>query len=339
MVNRRCFIIAEAGVNHNGSVQMALDLVDAAADSGADAVKFQTFRAEDLVTEDAPKAEYQKRATGEQQSQFQMLKGLELDWPAFESIAHRCRERGILFMSTPFDESSADMLERLGMGVFKIPSGELTNHPLVRHIAAKGKPVIQSTGMATLQEVEEAVAVIRSTGNTDFQLLHCVSDYPADPKTVNLRAMQTMRERFQVPVGLSDHTLGTHIPVAAVAMGASCIEKHFTLDKSLPGPDHQASLDTAELARMVVQIRDVESAFGNGVKAPTEAELQTALVARRSVVAARDLPAGHRLAPGDLALRRPGTGIPPAELPMLLGRTVVRAVPRLSMLHPEDLIS
>lgn len=337
MVNRPCFIIAEAGVNHNGSLDSALDLVDIAAAAGADAVKFQSFRAEDLVTEDAPKAEYQKRATGSEKSQFKMLKELELDEGAFVEIAARCKERRILFMSTPFDEGSADHLESLGMSIFKIPSGELTNHPLIRHIAAKGKPVIQSTGMATLDEVARAVEVIRSTGNTEFQLLHCVSDYPADPATVNLRAMQTMRERFQVPVGLSDHTLGTHIPVAAVAMGAACIEKHFTSDKSLPGPDHQASLDPAELKEMIRQIREVESAFGSGVKAPTDAERQTALVARRSVVASRDLPAGQVLGHADLALRRPGSGLAPSEIPGLIGKRLAKSVLRNALIKPEDL--
>jgi N-acetylneuraminate synthase len=337
MVDQPCFIIAEAGVNHNGDLQKALDLIDIAAKAGADAVKFQTFRAEDLVTESAPKADYQKRATGSEQSQFEMLKALELSFANFQTLFDHCQSRNIEFMSTPFDEDSADELERIGMTTFKIPSGELTNHPLIRHIACKQKPVILSTGMATLDEVAEAVEVIRSTGNTDFQLLHCVSDYPADPATVNLRAMLTMRERFQIPVGLSDHTLGITIPTAAVAIGASCIEKHFTIDKSLPGPDHQASLDPHELAEMVQAIRAVESALGTGIKAPTRAEIKTAQVARRSIVLAHDLPAHHSLNPQDLLLRRPGTGLPPKELPHLVGRQITQNLPAGHVLSESDL--
>lgn len=337
MVIPKTFIIAEAGVNHNGSIERAIELVEVAASAGADAVKFQTFRAEDLVTTTAPKAEYQQRTTGNQESQFDMLKALELTMAQFKILFDHCASQGIEFMSTPFDEQSADELERLGMITFKIPSGELTNLPLIRHIAAKNKPVILSTGMATLIEVNQAVEVVRSTGNTKFQLLHCVSDYPADPKTVNLLAMQTLRERFQVPTGLSDHTLGIHIPLAAVAMGASCIEKHYTIDKSLPGPDHQASLDQQELHQMVKQIREVESAMGTGTKAPTDAERQTALVARRSIVLAMPLPAGHRLNPADLALRRPGTGFPPADLPAIIGRRLISALPKDHILREEDL--
>jgi N,N'-diacetyllegionaminate synthase len=337
MINNRTFIIAEAGVNHNGSLAKALELIEVAASAQADAVKFQTFRAEDLVTSTAPKAEYQKRATGENQSQFEMLKSLELTMADFQVLFDHCQKHGIEFMSTPFDENSADELEGLGMSTFKIPSGELTNHPLIRHIAQKQKPVILSTGMATLDEVHQAVEAIRSVGNTQFQLLHCVSDYPADPATVNLRAMQVMRERFQVPVGFSDHTLGIHIPIAAVAMGASCIEKHFTLDKSLPGPDHQASLCPQELHQMVSQIREVESAFGNGIKQPTEAERKTALIARRSVVLAHDLPAGHLLTSSDLILRRPGTGLPPRELPYLVNRKLNLNLPKDHILQESDL--
>lgn len=337
MVNRPSFIIAEAGVNHNGSPENALKLIDIAAASGANAVKFQTFRAEDLVTITAPKAEYQQRATGNEQSQFEMLKALELTFDDFQTLYSHCQSKNIEFMSTPFDENSADELERIGMTTFKIPSGELTNHPLIRHISLKQKPVILSTGMANLEEINQAVEVIRSTGNSDFQLLHCVSDYPADPSTVNLRAMQSMRERFQTHVGLSDHTLGIHIPIAAVAMGASCIEKHFTLDKSLPGPDHQASLDPEELHQMVRQIREVESAFGNGVKAPAEAEQKTALVARRSIVLSRDLPANHQITSDDLSLRRPGTGFPPSELPYLIGRTTKSALTKDHILSQDDL--
>ncbi len=326
------FIIAEAGVNHNGDIGRARELIDVAAESGADAVKFQTFEANLLVTADAPRAQYQSESGGSE-SQLELLQGLELSWAEFEELFDHCRRRKIEFMSTPFDIGSADRLERLGMHKFKIPSGELTHHEFIRHVASKGKPVIVSTGMATLREVVDAVEVVHAAGCIDLTVLHCVSAYPAPLEDMNLRAMLTLRESLQVPTGLSDHSLGITVPIAAAALGAVCIEKHFTLDKSLPGPDHQASLDPQELAAMVAAIRDVEKALGTGVKTPADSEGDTASVARRSVVLSGRVTAGHVLVPEDLIIRRPGTGLPPSERTKLIGRRVKIA------LNPGHLIS
>ncbi|MBI4125579.1 MAG: N-acetylneuraminate synthase [Deltaproteobacteria bacterium] len=317
-----CFIIAEAGVNHNGDVKMAKKLIDAAAHAGADAVKFQTFRADNVVTSDAPKAQYQIRATGRQESQLEMLKKLELPLEAFQELQNYCLQKGILFMSTPFDEDCADFLDEMGMPVFKIPSGELTNAFFVAHVAEKKKPLIVSTGMATLEEVDAAVRIILDANNTKFVLLHCVSSYPADPGDVNLRAMDALRKFFKVPVGFSDHTRGIEVALAAVAMGACVLEKHFTLCRRMSGPDHQVSLEPDELMQLVKGIRTVEMAFGNGLKQPCEAEIDTAKVARRSLVANRDIAKGSRLALEWVAIKRPGTGLAPAILPRLVGLQV-----------------
>lgn len=328
-----CFVIAEAGVNHNGRLDLALELVDCAAESGADAVKFQTFDASQLVTLSAPKCEYQARATGENESQFEMLRRLELSRAAHSKVVARCEERGILFLSTPFDESSADFLEDLGVSAFKIPSGELTNLPLIEHIARKQRPLIVSTGMSSLSEVEAAVEAIERTGNQQFVLLHCVSNYPASANEINLRAMQTMQTAFQTPVGYSDHTLGVEVGWAAVALGACVVEKHFTLDCNLPGPDHQASLDPAQLRHFVAGIRTIESALGSGRKVPTPGELGTAAVARRSLVAARDIRSGTRITSELIILRRPGTGLPPAMKEHLLDRTACEDIPAGTVLR------
>jgi len=314
---RRCIVIAEAGVNHNGSIELALRLVDAAAEAGADAVKFQTFRAERLVTAEAGKAAYQKAATGEGESQLEMLRRLELDESAHVRLRDHAHSRGLTFLSTPFDEQSADFLETLGMGIFKIPSGEITNLPFLRHIAGKNKPIILSTGMCCLGEVE---AALEALGAAEVTLLHCVSKYPADPADLNLRAMETLRQAFGRPVGFSDHSLGIDMPIAAVALGAVVIEKHLTLDCSLPGPDHRASLEPAAFKAMVASIRRVEEALGDGRKHPVPGEREVASVARKSIVAARDLPAGTVLSLEMLAMRRPGTGLSPAMFPQVLGR-------------------
>lgn len=273
---RPCFIIAEAGVNHNGSLDLALKLVDAAVAAGADAVKFQTFRADRLVTLHAPKAAYQSETTGGAESQFEMLRKLELDERGHRALVDHCASRGIAFLSTPFDEESADILETLGVPAYKLPSGELTNLPFLRHVAQKKRPMIMSTGMATMEEVGKAVEAVRIAECTDLILLHCVSAYPADPADVNLRAMATLAESFGVPVGYSDHTLGIEVALAAVAMGACILEKHFTLDRSLPGPDHRISAEPAELATLVASARKVEAALGNGVKRPSLSEADTA---------------------------------------------------------------
>ena len=289
------FVIAEAGVNHNGDLDLARRLVDAAAEAGADAVKFQTFRTDALVSA-----------------------------AAHAGLRDHATARGLVFFSTPFDEASADLLDRLGVELFKVPSGEVTNLPLLRHVAAKGRPLLLSTGMSTLDEVDVAVAAIRAAGDPPIAILHCVSAYPAPVEDTNLRAMDTLRARFGCPVGLSDHSLGIEIALAAVARGAAVLEKHLTLDRTLPGPDHRASLEPGDFAALVRGVRVIEAALGDGDKRPMPSEVDTRAVARRSLVAARALPAGHRLTRGDLAIKRPGTGIPPADLDRVLGRRLAR---------------
>jgi N-acetylneuraminate synthase len=320
------FVIAEAGVNHNGDVALGEALIDAAATAGADAVKFQTFRTDALVSRAAPKAGYQVETTGAGESQREMLARLELSPEAHARLQERCARRGVVFFSAPFDEASADVLEQLGVPLIKIPSGELTNLPFLRHVARKHRPLIVSTGMATLEEVATAVAAIREGGDPPIALLHCVSAYPAPAAETNLRAMDTLRERFGVPVGLSDHTLGLEVALAAVARGADVIEKHLTLDKAMPGPDHRASLDPGEMIALVRGIRTIETALGDGVKRPTASERDTARVARKSLVAARALRAGERLAADAVAIKRPGTGIPPADLARAVGRRLRRDI-------------
>ena len=322
----RTFVVAEAGVNHNGDVALGEALVDAAAAAGADAVKFQTFRTDALVSRAAPKAGYQVETTGAGESQREMLARLELSPEAHARLQERCAKRGVVFFSAPFDEASADVLERLGAPLVKIPSGEITNLPFLRHVARKGRPMIVSTGMSTLEEVAAAVAAIRESGDPPIALLHCVSAYPAPPADTNLRAMDTLRAHFGVPVGLSDHTLGLEVALAAVARGAEVIEKHLTLDTSMTGPDHRASLDPGAMAALVRGIRTIESALGDGEKRPTASELDTARVARKSLVAARALRAGERLTAAAVAIKRPGTGIPPADLERALGRRLRRDV-------------
>lgn len=326
------FIIAEAGVNHNGDVRLARQLIDAAAEAGADAVKFQTFTAERLVAPGAPKADYQRRTTDGTESQLEMLRHLELSEETHRSLWAHCQQRHLLFMSTPFDEASADLLEALGMVVFKIPSGEITNLPLLAHVARKGKPMIVSTGMSTLEEVLTALQTIRQEGARDIVLLHCVSEYPADPADANLLAMHTLRDSGQVPVGFSDHTPGIEVALAAVALGACVIEKHLTLDHNLPGPDHAASLQPQQFRALVRGIRVVESALGHGRKEPSPRELKNAAVIRKSLVAARDIQQGTTLTQELIAIKRPGTGLAPALRSQMVGRTVVRDVPAGTLL-------
>ena len=318
--NHGCFIIAEAGVNHNGDVETALALIDAAAEAGADAVKFQTFVPELLVTPDAPKAEYQSRATEAIESQYEMLTRLQLSSDAHRRLMGHCKEKGILFLSTPFDEASADLLEKLDVAAFKVSSGEITNLPFLSYLARKNRPLIISTGMSDLTEVETAVNVVGMAGNDHFILLHCVSNYPANPADANLRAIATMEKAFDVPVGYSDHTPGTAVAIAAAALGACVIEKHMTLDRSLPGPDHQASLEPDEFKMMVTAIRIVDVALGHGRKEPAFSEADTAAVARKSLVAAHDIPVGTILTEEMIAIKRPGTGLPPSMLSNLVGR-------------------
>lgn len=320
------YVIAEAGVNHNGELALAKRLADAAKACGADAVKYQSFKAESLVSRRAEKARYQKMSTGPSGSQLDMIRKLELSEADHRALAEHCRRLGITFLSTPFDEESADLLDGLGVPLFKLASGELTNKPLLQHVAAKGKPLILSTGMSTLAEVAEALGWARAVGSAPVTLLHCLTEYPAPSDQVNLRAMDTLREQLGVPVGYSDHTPGIEIAVAAVARGATVLEKHLTLDKTLAGPDHAASLDPAEFAALVRAVRSVSAALGDGVKRPASCEIDNRTVARRSVVAAADLPAGHALRRADLALKRPAGGIAPAELERVLGRRLKKAV-------------
>lgn len=330
-----CLIIAEAGVNHNGDIDLAREMVRVAACAGADAVKFQTFKAEKLATAQAPKAAYQQVATGSGESQLEMLRKLELTADDFRVLIEECRENKIFFLSTPFDEESADLLESLGMSAFKISSGEVTNLPFLSHVAHKGKPIILSTGMSYLSEVDAAVRTIRSAGDPDLALLHCTSNYPARPADVNLRAINTLAQAFQVLVGFSDHTEGIEVPLAAVALGACIIEKHFTLDKSLPGPDQKASVEPAELESLVKGIRKVESAMGHGRKEPVESEADTAAVARKSIVARHTILAGTNLTKENIAMMRPGTGLSSALLPYILNRVARREIPAGALISFE----
>lgn len=317
-----CFIVAEAGVNHNGSLELARELVNVALEAGCDAVKFQTFKPEKVCSPLAPKATYQLETTGASESQLEMGKKLELPFGAFRELRHYCFEKGIMFLSTPFDYESADFLAELLVPAFKIPSGELTNIDFLEHVARKNRPLIVSTGMATMEEVATAVEVIRGTGNQQVVLLQCVSSYPSSPASTNLRAIHTMKNVFGVPVGLSDHTIGIEIAIGAAALGACVIEKHFTLSRRLPGPDHRASLEPKDLVKLVKGIRNVESALGDGIKRPAAEELNTAAVARRSLVASRFIPAGATLTVDMIDVLRPGTGLPPTMRPQLLGRHV-----------------
>ena len=318
--DRPCFVIAEVGVNHDGSVDRALELVEAAADAGADAVKFQTFRADRLATADAPKASYQLAGTDPEESQLAMLQRLELSPDAHRQVQAAAAAAGMEFLSSMFDDESADFLDELGVGAFKIPSGAITNLPLLAHVGRFGRPVILSTGMADLAEVGAAVDELEAAGNEQIVILHCVSAYPAPPAEANLRAMATMEAEFHKPVGFSDHTLGVEVAFAAVALGACMIEKHLTLDRSSPGPDHAASLEPSEFRDFVLGIRSIESALGDGRKVPVPSELETAAVARKSLVAACSVAAGTMITDEMIALSRPGTGLPPGARGLIVGR-------------------
>lgn len=347
---KHIYIIAEAGVNHNGSIEMARQLIDAAADAGADAVKFQTFKAEALVSASAPKAEYQKDATDGTESQLDMLRKLELDEAAHLILAEHCRVRGIQFLSTPFDEDSVDLLtRRVKVPMLKLPSGEITNAPLLLKVAQTNKLIILSTGMSTLADVRTALGVLafgyinkkekpslaafrKAFGSKGGQralkakvaLLHCTTEYPAPFKDVNLRAMNTLHEEFGLPVGLSDHTPGIAVSIAAAALGASVIEKHFTLDRDLPGPDHKASLSPSELQQLVRSIREVEDALGSTKKEPVKNELKNLFIARKSLVALRDILRGETFTTENLGYKRPGSGTSPFHYWQLLGRRADR---------------
>ncbi len=319
-------IIAEAGVNHNGDYQRAVDMVYAAKEAGADYVKFQTAVPELVISSVAPKAEYQKETTGNNESQLEMCRKIHLRLDDYLPLSQLCREVGIGFMSTPFDLVSIDCLASLGMDYWKIPSGEITNLPYLRKIASKGGKVILSTGMSEMPEIEAAMAVLQSGGipRKDISLLHCNTQYPTPMRDVNLRAMEQLRSLHPGMVGYSDHTVGIEVPVAAVAMGASIIEKHFTLDKSLPGPDHRASLDPAELKAMVCAIRNIEQVIGNGEKHVSDSERPNIEIARKSIIAARDIQAGELLTEENLTVKRPGNGISPMRWDEVIGTRAIR---------------
>lgn len=319
-------VIAELGVNHNGDVALAEELIGAAAVAGADVIKLQAFSADRVATLAAEKAAYQIETTGAQESQHEMLRRLELPEGAFVRLAGRCQEHSVLFLASVFDDRSVRLLAKLDVPAFKVGSGELTNWALLEAIAATGKPVILSTGMADLNEVEEAVGVLDRSGCRDVIVLHCTTNYPASPADANLLAIPTLREALHVPVGYSDHTPGPETALAAVALGACVVEKHFTLDRRLPGPDHRASLEPDDFRRLVDGIRIVSAALGDGRKRPAESELANRAVVRRSLVASRPLAAGTTLAPDMLRALRPGTGIPPTHRDELIGRRLRRSV-------------
>lgn len=332
----RTLVIAEAGVNHNGDMGMALRLVDVAADAGADYVKFQTFNADRLVTKTAQKAAYQSRTTTGDETQHAMLRRLELTEDMHRELMRHCAHRDIGFLSTGFDIESVSFLQSLGQRLFKIPSGEITNLPYLRHIGHFGGEIILSTGMANLGEIEAAIEVLELSGTprTKITVLHCTTEYPAPMQDVNLRAMVSMQAAFGVRVGYSDHTQGIEIPVAAVALGASVIEKHFTLDRSLPGPDHLASLEPQELKAMVSSIRHVELALGHGIKRPSTSEIGNKEVVRKSIVAAKSITQGEIFSMDNLTIKRPGTGLSPMRLDDLLGRPASRDYVENEMIQP-----
>ncbi|MFX0207270.1 MAG: N-acetylneuraminate synthase [Candidatus Hodarchaeota archaeon] len=313
------YIIAEAGVNHNGSIDLAKRLIDVAKKSNADAVKFQTFRTENMVLRKTEKATYQKKVTSKG-TQYDMLKKLELSSDDFRELNEYAMEVGITFLSSPFDRNSVDLLDEIGVPAFKIGSGELTNFPLLRHTARKSKPILLSTGMGTIGEIDEALKVIQNEGLLEVILLHCVTDYPAKIKDLNLHVIGTLKKSFQVPVGFSDHTEGTLVPSIAVALGASVIEKHYTLDKNMPGPDHKASLDPVQLREMVRSIRDVEKALGSGLKRPSSEEEKMRKFVRKSIVAKVDISKGSIIEEGMLSYKRPGAGLSPKYYLEIVGK-------------------
>ncbi|WP_010097578.1 N-acetylneuraminate synthase [Ornithinibacillus scapharcae] len=318
------YIIAEAGVNHNGSLEIAKKMVDSAKDCGADCIKFQTFISKNLVSKNARKAEYQQQQTEDIETQLDMLKKLELSFDEFIELSNYCKSKGIEFLSTGFDLDSIDFLNRIEMNKWKIPSGDITNLPYLIKIAKLNKPVILSTGMSTLEEVRDAVNVIKKHGTYQLTLLHCTTEYPTPFEDVNLMAMCTMKEEFKLPVGYSDHTRGIEVPIAAVALGATIIEKHFTLDRELEGPDHMASLEPHELKAMVTSIRNLEKAIGNGDKIPVSSEKKNMQAARKSIVAHNRINKGETFTEENLTVKRPGNGISPMKWFEVIGKKAIR---------------
>lgn len=330
------YIIAEAGVNHNGDIETAKRLVDIAKKAGCDCVKFQTFSADRIVTKSAEKAEYQVENTNNDDSQYEMLKKLELSYDEFFEIKKYCDKVEIDFLSTPFDEDAVELLEKIGVDAYKIPSGEITNKPLLQYIATKNKRVLLSTGMSTLEEVAKAVQWIEEMGNDKIILFHCTSNYPAPYSSVNMKAMLTIRDEFGYPVGYSDHTNGIEISLMSVAYGATVVEKHFTYDRNAEGPDHKASLEPDELQAMVESIRNIEQAVGTGEKKPSDSELSTRNVARKSLVWKNSKEVGTVVSPEDICCKRPGTGICPEKIDVLIGRTVVKQCREDTLISWDD---
>lgn len=330
------YIIAEAGVNHNGRLDMAKELVTQAKRVGADCVKFQTFQAEDVVTDDAPKADYQLRTTDSGESQKEMLSKVELPVEAYPELIGHCQDESITFLSTPYNRKDVDLLDELGIAAFKLASIHCAEPSFLRYVAGKGKPMFVSTGMATLAEVDTAVRAIRDVGNDQFIVLHCTSDYPTAPDQVNMKAMVTMREGLNVPVGYSDHTQDAVACMTAVALGATVLEKHFTLDKELPGPDQSSSSDPPEFERLVQKVRQVETVLGRERKEPTEAERTNMRGMRRSVVTRRPVAAGDTITEEDLDFKRPGTGLSPSRLDLLLGRAARYDLPADTLIDISD---
>ena len=320
----RVIIIAEAGVNHNGNLETAKKMVDVAKDAGVDYIKFQTFISEKLVSVNTQMAEYQEKNTGKKETQLSMLKKLELSQKEFEDLKLYCEKKEIGFLSTPFDLESIDFLNKLGMDFYKIPSGEITNYPYLVKIAKTGADVVMSTGMCEIWEIEEAIKVLKENGTKNITLLHCNTEYPTPFQDVNLRAMDILAELFRVPVGYSDHTVGIEIPIAAVARGAKVIEKHFTLDKKMEGPDHKASLEPKELKDMVEAIRNIEKALGSGEKKPSESEKKNISIARKSIVAATKIGKGEKFTEENLTVKRPGDGLSPMLWEKIIGKSAKR---------------
>ncbi|MCT4619054.1 MAG: N-acetylneuraminate synthase [Marinisporobacter sp.] len=317
----KVLIIAEAGVNHNGDLALAYKLIDKAIEAGVDAIKFQTFKSEKVISKFAEKADYQKENTKSSESQLEMVKKLEISYTDFENLKKYCDEKGIMFLSTPFDLESINFLNKMRLSILKVPSGEITNLPYLREVGKLKKKVILSTGMATLGEIENALEILRNNGTTDIIVLHCNTEYPTPMEDVNLKAMSTIKEAFKVEVGYSDHTTGIEIPIAAVAMGAKVIEKHFTLDKNMDGPDHKASLNPEELKEMVKAIRNIERALGNGIKLPSKSEYKNKKIARKSIVANSKIKKGEIFTEKNLTVKRPGNGISPMRWDEIIGKT------------------
>lgn len=331
------FIIAEAGVNHNGSLQLAKKLVDVAKESGADCVKFQTFDPGKCVSKNLKKADYQIENTGAEESQLEMIKKLALTFEDFIELRDYCNQKEIMFCSTPFDTDSVKFLNELGVPFWKIPSGEITNLPYLMAIAKTGKPIIMSTGMSTIDEIRQAVDVLNENGSGEIKLLHCNTEYPTPFEDVNLRAMNTLKKEFGVEIGYSDHTEGIEVPIAAVAMGATIIEKHFTLDKTMNGPDHKASLDPSELCQMVKSIKHIEKALGNNFKEPTKSELKNIDIVRKSIVASRYIKQGEVFSNDNITTKRPGTGISPMRWFEVLGQKASRDFKEDELIEESDI--